>query len=209
MRGGSFSFRPYLLGYRLPNRHKQQESLPGNVMASQRKHQFIDRKQQVRFAVSVMLFSLLFPLIFLSLAASPYLSGLLFGEDAASVQPLLNQFIAFTFSHWWLALLTLGFLSVATVLFSHLIFGPMRRFEIVLKQKKEFPDKPVFCQVRRGDYFQEFSRLFDEVLNGLQAAETPLKGNQERVLETGEIHQDPSDPAEGASPDLPDARISG
>ena len=56
-------------------------------MASQRKYQFIDRKQQVRFALSVALFSLLFPLLFLGLAVSPSLSGLLIGEDAARIQP--------------------------------------------------------------------------------------------------------------------------
>ncbi len=163
-------------------------------MASQRKYQFIDRKQQVRFAISVALFSLLFPLLFLALAVSPSLSRLLIGEEAANIQPLLDQFIDFAFGHWWLALISLAFVSVASILFSHLIFGPMRRFEIVLKQKKEFPDEPVFCQLRKGDYFHDFSRLFDEVLNRLQAAPTLLKGAEEQVLETGEIHPAPSDP---------------
>ena len=164
-------------------------------MASQRKYQFIDRKQQVRFAISVALFSLLFPLIFLGLAVSPSLSSLLIGEDAASIQPMLDQFIDFSFRHWWLALLSLLFVSVASILFSHLIFGPMRRFETALKQKKEFPDEPVFCQLRKGDYFHDFSRLFDEVLNRLQTPRTPLKGAEEQTLETGEIHPAPSEPA--------------
>ncbi len=164
-------------------------------MASQRKHQFIDRKQQVRFAISVVLFSLLFPLLFLGLAVSPAFSSLLIGEDAASIQHMLNQFIDFSVRHWWLALLSLAFVSVASILFSHLIFGPMRRFEIALKKKKEFPDEPVFCQVRKGDYFHEFSWLFGEVLNGLQATETSLKSTEEQVLETGEIHTAPADPA--------------
>ncbi len=163
-------------------------------MASQRKYQFIDRKQQVRFAISVALFSMLFPLFFLGLAVSPALSRLLIGEDAANVQPLLDQFINFCFSHWWLALLSLAFVSVASILFSHLIFGPMRRFEIVLKQKKEFPDEPVFCQLRKGDYFHDFSKLFDEVLNRLQTPRTPLKGAEKQVLETGVIHPAGSDP---------------
>ena len=164
-------------------------------MASQRKYQFIDRKQQVRFAISVALFSLLFPLLFLGLAVSPSLSRLLIGEDAASVQPMLDQFIDFSVSHWWLALLSLVFISVASILFSHLIFGPMRRFEIALKQKREFPDEPVFCQLRKGDYFHEFSWLFGEVLNRLQATETSLKSSEEHVLETGKIHRAPPDPA--------------
>ena len=171
--------------------------------------QFIDRKQQVRFAISVALCSLLFPLLFLSLAVSPYLSGLFVGEDAASVQPLLDQFIDFCFSHWWLVLLSLAFVSLASVLFSHLIFGPMRRFKIALKQKKEFPDKPVFCQVRRGDYFHDFSRLFDKVLNQMQAAETPLKDIQEQVPQKVEHHAAPSDQPEGAFPEPPGARVSG
>ena len=164
-------------------------------MASQRKYQFIDRKQQVRFALSVALFSLLFPLLFLGLAVSPSLSGLLIGEDAARIQPMLDQFIDFSVRHWWLALLSLVFVSVASILFSHLIFGPMRRFEIALTQKKEFPDEPVFCQLRKGDYFHEFSWLFGEVLNGLKPTETSLMNTKEQVLETEEVHRAPADPA--------------
>ncbi len=164
-------------------------------MASQRKYQFIDRKQQVRFAISVALFSLLFHLLFLGLAVSPSLSSLFIGEDAASIQPMLDQFIDFSFRHWWLALLSLAFVSVASILFSHLIFGPMRRFEIALKQKKESPDEPVFCQVRKGDYFHEFSWLLGEVLNRQQTTETSLKSTEEQVVETGEVHRAPPDPA--------------
>jgi len=164
-------------------------------MASQRKYQFIDRKQQVRFAISVALFSLLFPLLFLGLAVSPSLSSLFIGEDAASIQPMLDQFIDFSFRHWWLVLLVLAFVSIASILFSHLIFGPMRRFEIALKQKKESPDEPVFCQVRKGDYFHEFSWLLGEVLNRQQTTETSLKSTEEQVLETGEVHRAPPDPA--------------
>ena len=164
-------------------------------MASQRKYQFIDRKQQVRFALSVALFSLLFPLLFLGLAVSPSLSRLLIGEDAASIQPLLNQFIDFSVRHWWLVLLPLVFVSVTSILFSHLIFGPMRRFEIALKQKKEFPNEPVFCQLRKGDYFHEFSWLFGEVLNGLKPTEASIRSTEEQVMETEKIHRAPADPA--------------
>ena len=108
---------------------------------------------------------------------------------------MLDQFIDFSVRHWWLALLSLVFVSVASILFSHLIFGPMRRFEIALTQKKEFPDEPVFCQLRKGDYFHEFSWLFGEVLNGLKATETSLRSTKEQVLETKEIHRAPADPA--------------
>ena len=195
MTGGRFFLPPLSFKIDSPLTADKQESLPGSVMASQRKYQFIDRKQQVRFAISVALFSLLFPLLFLALAVSPSLSRLLIGEEAANIQPLLDQFIDFVFGHWWLALISLAFVSVASILFSHLIFGPMRRFEIALKQKKEFPDEPVFCQLRKGDYFHDLSRLFDEVLNRLQANQTPPKGKGKQVPETGEIHPAPSDPA--------------
>jgi hypothetical protein len=121
----------------------------------------------------------------------------LIGEDAESIQPLLDQFIDFSIRHWWLALLSLAFVSVASILFSHLIFGPMRRFENALKLKKEFPDLPVFCKLRKGDYFHDFSHLFDEVVNRLGTTDTPLEGRDEQVPETGEIHPAPSDP-EGA-----------
>ena len=163
------------------------------IFSGKRRHQFIDKKQQVRFAISVALFSLLFPLLFLGLAISPTLSALLIGEEAERIQPLITQLVDFCVRHWWLVLLNLLFIAVASVLFSHLIFGPMRRFEIVLKQKQENPAESVFSKLRKGDYFHEFSMLFDEVLNGLQAAENPAQSMEKEDPEPEAIDPAPPD----------------
>jgi hypothetical protein len=142
-------------------------------MGWKRRYRFIDRKQQVRFAVSAGLFSFLIPLLFLGLTAFPTLSDLFLRDDAVHVHPLFTQLVDFCFRHWSLVLLYLLFISLASILFSHLIFGPMRRFEMVLAQKKENPGERVVCNLRKGDYFHSFSKRLEEALNERQVAENP------------------------------------
>ena len=163
-------------------------------MLTKRKIQFVDRKQQVRFAITVAFFSLLFPVLFLGLSISPALSALFIGEDAAGIQPMMGEFLMFCIRHWWVALLSLLFIAMTSVLFSHLIFGPMRRFEIVLKHKREYPDEIVVCNLRQGDYFHDFSKLFEEVLNELQAVEFPLQSTAKEEVEPEELEPADLDP---------------
>ncbi len=142
-------------------------------MAWKRRYRFTDRKQQVRFAISAGLFSFLLPILFLGLTAFPTLSDLFLRDDAVHIHPLFSQLVDFCFRHWSLVLLYLLFISLASLFFSHLIFGPMRRFEMVLAQKKENPGERVFCNLRKGDYFHGFSKELEEVLNEKQVAENP------------------------------------
>ncbi len=165
-------------------------------MRRKRKFQFIDRKQQLRFAITVALFSLLFPVLFMGLAMSPALAALLLGDDGASLQPMIGEFLIFCLRHWWLALLSLSFIAMTSVLFSHLIFGPMRRFEIVLKQKRENPGETVLCNLRQGDYFHDFSRLFEEVLNELQGRNYPGRSTAQEDFKPAVIEQAKTEQAE-------------
>ena len=165
-------------------------------MASKRKIHFIDKKQQLRFAITVAFFSLLFPVLFLGLSISPALSALFIGDDAAGIQPMMGEFLIFCLRHWWLALLSLFFIAMTSVLFSHLIFGPMRRFEIVLKQKRENPGETVLCNLRQGDYFHDFSRLFEEVLNELQGRNYPGRSTAQEDFKPAVIEQAKTEQAE-------------
>ena len=141
-----------------------------------RKHKFIDRRQQTRFALVLGLHALMFPSLFLVLTIMPPLTQLFVG-DREKIRPLV-YFVGFTVAHWWVALLALGCIAFVSVLFTHQLFGPMRRFEIVLHEKKEDPNQPVNCRVREGDYFHDFSRLLEEVLN--QSAAPQATGREAR-----------------------------
>ncbi len=148
-----------------------------------RKHKFIDRRQQTCFAVVLGLYALLFPIIFLALTMLPPLPQLFVG-DREKIRPLV-YFLGFAVEHWWVVLLALGFVSFVSVLFSHQIFGPMRRFEIALHQKKENPNQPVNCGVRKSDYFRDFSHLLEEVLNQSAAPQaTGREARQETAADT-------------------------
>ena len=142
-----------------------------------RKYKFIDRKQQTRFAVVLGLYALMFPILFLTLTMIPPLTQGFVG-DREKIIPLI-YLVGFAVQHWWVVLLALGFVAFVSVLFSHQIFGPMRRFEIALEQKKENPNQPVNCHVREGDYFHDFSELLEEVLNQ-SAAPQASSGPEER-----------------------------
>lgn len=156
-----------------------------NLMTSRRKRRFIDTRQQLRFAIVIVFLSWFFPLLFLALAVSPTFSGLLFGSDAEAANPLIWNFVAFCFQHWWVVLMALVFIGFCSVFLSHMIFGPMRHFENVLERKKASPNEPVHCQLRRTDYFQGFSKLLEEVLNGLQSAEGSAPAENDKVDPAG------------------------
>jgi len=136
-----------------------------------RKSKFIDRKQQVRFALELGVYALLLPLFFLVISLADPIAGHVMGRTTA--QPLLYTILAFCADRWWALLFALSFVVSFSVLFSHRIFGPMRSFENALLQKKLHPTEPVPCRLRPDDYFHDFSKLFDEFLNDSQSLESP------------------------------------
>ena len=131
-----------------------------------RKSKFIDRKQQIRFALELGVYSLLLPLFFLVISLADPISG-------PTAQPLLYTILAFCADRWWALLFALSFVVSFSVLFSHRIFGPMRSFENALLRKKLHPTEPVPCRLRPDDYFHDFSELFDEFLNDSKSLESP------------------------------------
>jgi len=129
-----------------------------------RKLKFIDKKQQLRFAMELALYATLFPLFFLVLSLADPIANSLMGEHTEKILPLYSL-LAFCIEHWWEFILTLGLLGFISILFSHRLVGPIRRFENALIQKTENPEEPVNCRLRPKDYFQEFSHRLHEFLN--------------------------------------------
>jgi hypothetical protein len=154
-----------------------------------RRYQFIERQQQVRFAVTVSLFALFFPFFIAALILLPVRSLLFLGEEAEAVRPAIMELASFCLRHFWVVLFALAFVAYASVLFSHKIFGPIRRFESALLQKKWNPDEKVFCSLRQRDYFQEFSKQLQEFLDTCQMPEPPFFSEisvQDEAVEAGE-----------------------
>jgi len=133
-----------------------------------RKQKFIDKKQQLRFAMELALYAVLFPLFFLVLSLADPIARRLMGNDTEKIQPLYSL-LSFCIEHWWEFFVALGLVGFLSVLFSLKIFGPMRSFEQTLLQKKLHPTEPVDSKLRSDDYFQDFSHLLAECLNGLKA----------------------------------------
>jgi hypothetical protein len=159
---------------------------------ARRKRRFIDQKQQVRFAVEVGLYTVLFPLVFLIVALGDHFATWLIGANVESIHPLLREVIGFCFSHWWAVFLALGFVGYVSVWFSHKLFGPVYRFETALRQKQENPSQQIYCQLRRGDYFQDFSRAFEEFLNQYQPLESGGSTMEEKEVKAEETEVDGS-----------------
>jgi hypothetical protein len=105
---------------------------PSRKGITKRKYQFIERKQQIRFAVTVSLFALFFPFFIAALILLPVRSFLLLGEEAEALRPASLEIASFCFHHFWVVLFALAFVAYASILFSHKIFGPIRRFESAL-----------------------------------------------------------------------------
>jgi hypothetical protein len=133
-----------------------------------RSKHFID-PQQVRFALTVMYYAVLFPAFFLAVLATItklqiFLTGKALPQDAFH-EILYVEALGFALEHFWLLLGTLAYIGVLTLMFSHRIFGPMRSFESALHDRLENPGEPVNCTLRKKDYFHGFKRLLQETLN--------------------------------------------
>jgi len=133
-----------------------------------RKQKFIDKKQQLRFALELVLYAMLFPMWFLLLSLAAAIANSFMGKHTDRIQPLYELFV-FCTGHWWEFLVALAMVSGVSIFFSHKIVGPIHRFESALIQKTENPTEPVNCRLRSTDYFQDFSQRLHEFLNAPQA----------------------------------------
>ncbi len=154
----------------------------------QRRRQFIKVNQQIRFAVEMVLFSLLLPVFFMALTMLPPFSGLLFGEDPESLKVLFWRILRFSVVNWWVPVLAAVLLGYVSVLFSYRVFGPLYRFERALLQKQSNPKESVQCSLRKRDYFHQFSWLLEGVLNDLGPTE---EGGQGQETEQAEVEDQP------------------
>ena len=133
-----------------------------------RMRKFIDKKQQLRFALELVLYAMLFPMWFLMLSLAAAIANSFMGKHTERMQPLYELFV-FCTGHWWEFLVALVMVSGVSVFFSHRLVGPIHRFERALIQKTENPTGPVNCRLRSKDYFQDFSQRLPEFLNAPQA----------------------------------------
>ena len=133
-----------------------------------RKQKLIDKKQQLRFALELVLYAMLFPMWFLLLSLAAAVANSYMGKHTERIQPLY-ELLVFCTGHWWEFLAALAMLSGISLFFSHKIVGPIHRFERALIQKTENPTEPVSCRLRSTDYFQDFSQRLHEFLNAPQA----------------------------------------
>ena len=133
-----------------------------------RTQKFIDKKQQFRCALELVLYAMLFPMWFLLLSLAAAIANSLMGEHTERIQPLYELYV-FCTGHWWEFLVALAMVSGISIFFSHKIVGPIHRFERALIQKTENPTEPVNCRLRSTDYFQDFSQRLHEFLNAPQA----------------------------------------
>jgi hypothetical protein len=140
-----------------------------NTFESRRRSKHFLDWQQLRFALSVVFYAALFPVFFLGLLATITKMQILLTGDipdqGALHETLQVRTLNFAYDHIWLLIGTLVYIGVLTLIFSHRIFGPMRSFEAALQERLENPGEPVNCRIRKGDYFRNFSRLFEDALN--------------------------------------------
>jgi type III secretory pathway component EscS len=133
-----------------------------------RKRKLVDKKQQRRFALELILHAMLFPMLFLVLSLSHSIVNSYMGKHTKMIQPLY-EVLAFCADHWWEFLVALVLVSGISILTSHRMVGPIHRFERALIQKTENPSEPAHCRIRSKDYFQDFARRLEEFLNAPQA----------------------------------------
>jgi hypothetical protein len=139
-----------------------------------RKTKFIDRKQQTRFAVEIMVIMLLFPLLFFVLVIIPPFSTIFLGKNADVLSALFINQLYMIKSVWWVVVFVLIYVAILSVFMSHKIFGPIYRLSQAIRQKLD-GETNIHCRLRKGDYFMDFSDLLRELIE----MDQPKKDNQE------------------------------
>ena len=114
------------------------------------------------------------------------------GKNSGAVKPILLDFFRIAIDHWWVLAIALGFVAYFSVLFSHRIFGPIRRFENLLLKKRDDPSAIVRCNLRTADYFQDFSHLFEQVLNRELSEAAPNQSVKPEQASTEPVQADES-----------------
>jgi hypothetical protein len=128
-----------------------------------RKTKFIDRKQQTRFAIEILVIMMLFPLLFFVLVIIPPFSTIFLGKNAEVLSALFINQLYMIRSVWWVVLFVLIYVAILSVFMSHKIFGPMHRLSQAVRAKLNGEDN-IHCRLRKGDYFMDFADLLRELI---------------------------------------------
>jgi len=125
------------------------------IKRSRRKTQLIDTTQQFWFALTLFLYAVAI-VLFLWVTLLPDAS-LVENPVGESFLPLILQhFVALCVQNPWSMLFTFLFLAFCAVLFSHQLFGPMRRFESIMLQKRENLRSPLTTACGKPIIFSAF-----------------------------------------------------
>jgi len=128
-----------------------------------RKTKFVDRKQQTRFAIEILVIMMLFPLLFFVLVIIPPFSTIFLGKNAEVLSALFINQLYMIRSVWWVVVFVLAYVALLSVFMSHKIFGPIYRLSQAIRQKLN-GDENIHCRLRKGDYFIDFADLLRELI---------------------------------------------
>jgi len=148
-----------------------------------RKKRLIRPKQQIRFAVDLVLLALLLPVFMMTIPTIPPFSYLLVGIEADTLRALFWELIRVCLINWWIFLSAVLLLGIACLRVTHRIFGPLNRLEAILLQKRANPSALVSCKLRMGDYLHDYSELLEEVLNECRPGERREDTDRRSVVE--------------------------
>jgi uncharacterized membrane protein (DUF485 family) len=143
-----------------------------------RKTKFIDRKQQTRFAIEILVIMLLFPLLFFVLVIIPPFSTIFLGKNADVLSALFINQLYMIKSVWWVVAFVLVYVAMLSIFMSHKIFGPIYRLSQAIRQKLDGQEN-IHCRLRKGDYFIDFSDLLRELIE----TDQPKKDDADKTSE--------------------------
>ena len=83
-----------------------------------RKTKFVDRKQQTRFAIEILVIMLLFPLLFFVLVIIPPFSTIFLGKNAEVLSALFINQLYMIRSVWWVVVFVLVYVALLSVFMS-------------------------------------------------------------------------------------------
>ncbi|MCB0272186.1 MAG: hypothetical protein KDD46_04155 [Bdellovibrionales bacterium] len=127
-----------------------------------RRKKYVDPKQQSRLAFEILLMVVVLPSLFYIFTISELWTTIFFGSQAETIRGLFYSHLILLKKAWHVIFLILLFIVFLSIYFTHKIFGPMVRFQKVLEAKLK-GEGDIHFTLRRGDYFQDFSKIVQQI----------------------------------------------
>jgi methyl-accepting chemotaxis protein len=153
------------------------------MLHDKRKKRFVNTRTQLLMSLEIMLHALVFPAVIIIFLLMDPMGSLLAKEQAAgTLMPLLKELGKALLPRWPWVLISIVFVGLISIVFTHHISGPAFRFIKAFRavREKDLTDR---IKLRKFDYLQDVSSEFNISLDNLNADIKTIKEASGKIVQ--------------------------